>query len=143
MEPWQPAYWEVVLAQGQQTDLSGYHLLYICTNDLTGLDDFQADSLLEAVNEGAVLWIDSTDAASTTTGIAGAGTAWELSPFFCVMATDTASVGINGPTPEIMEGVPGAEPRAAGSPVCSGSRAASTSGRGRRLGLARRHRQHP
>jgi hypothetical protein len=93
-----PAYWEVVVAPGVHTELSGYQLLYLCTPDLTILDAFQVDSILEAVNEGAVLWIDEPLPTGLTTGAAGAGTPWANSPFFFVLtsgAYDATSVIIN------------------------------------------------
>ncbi|MBM3497598.1 MAG: hypothetical protein FJX74_02900 [Armatimonadetes bacterium] len=85
-----PAYWEVVLPLGVHTDLSGYDLLYLCTSNLQTLDAFQVDSLLEAVNEGAVLWIDS--ALPTATGAAGTGTPWQDAPFFAVLTAGGLSV---------------------------------------------------
>ena len=84
-----PAYWEVVVAAGVHTDLSGYQLLYLCTPDLTVLDAFQIDSIIEAVNEGAVLWIDEPQPTGLTTGAAGAGTPWANSPFFFVVTAES------------------------------------------------------
>jgi outer membrane protein assembly factor BamB len=83
-------YWEVVAPTGVHTDLGGYDLLYLCAADLTAMDAFQVDSILEAVNEGAVLWIDS--AKPTATGAAGAGTPWANSPFFFVFTANTLGV---------------------------------------------------
>lgn len=84
-----PAYWEVVVAPGVHTDLSGYHLLYLCTPDLTVLDAFQVDSLVEAVNEGAVLWIDEPQPAGLVTGPPGAGTPWANCPFYFNVTADS------------------------------------------------------
>ncbi|MGQ9731793.1 MAG: hypothetical protein ACUVX8_11030, partial [Candidatus Zipacnadales bacterium] len=84
-----PDYWNVILTPGEHTDLSGYHLLYLCTDDITGLDAFQVDSLLEAVNEGAVLWIDVPKDAGMVTGPPGSGTPWQDAPFFFGVTADS------------------------------------------------------
>jgi hypothetical protein len=86
-----PAYWEVVLLPAAHTDLSGYSLLYLCAADLQTLTDFQVDSLVEAIDEGAVLWIDS--AQPTATGAAGTGTPWQDAPFFAVLNANTLPTG--------------------------------------------------
>ena len=71
-----PDYWQVELAPGTHTDLSGFDLLYVCYPDISVIDGFQLDSLLEAVNEGAVLWIDFVTAVAPAPG-----PAWAVAPF--------------------------------------------------------------
>jgi len=84
-----PLYWQVVLRANERTDLSGYDLLYLCSTDLTVLTSFQVDSLLAAVNQGAVLWIDSANPTNTA---AGAPCPWNTSPLFFGFTADTLSV---------------------------------------------------
>ena len=74
-------YWGRTLLDAAHTDLSGYDLLYVATADLTDINDYHANSLLEAVNEGAVLWIDCDGG----TG----GTAW---PFGVGITAGTSTV---------------------------------------------------
>jgi len=88
-----PLYWQVVLKANERTDLKGYDLLYLCSTDLTVLTSFQVDSLLEAVNQGAVLWIDSANPTNTTP--AATPCPWDTSPFFFGL-TD-ANLTVTGP----------------------------------------------